>query len=417
MDRVILHCDLNNFFASVECLYNPKIRDFPVAVCGSQELRHGIVLAKNYHAKKFGIVTAEPIWKAKQKCPNLIVIKPNFNRYLKFSKLAKNIYKDYSEYVESFGIDECWLDVTGSINKFGNGEKLAYIIKDRIKNELGITASVGVSYNKIFAKLGSDYKKPDAVTVISKNNFKNIVWNLPIENLLYVGRATKVKLNNIGIYKIGEIAKFPMDYLKKKLGKCGETIWSYANGYDKSPVLNVEYEASVKGVGNSTTTRYDLTNNEEVKTIFYVLSESIAHRLRKSNLKGKTIQISIKDNDLNYIERQSQLESSTYLSYEIAKQAYNIFKRNWNWNKNIRALGIRITNLQTDDIYMQYSIFTNETKRQKLDNIEKCVDGLRSRFGDCSINRAVMLNNKLRDNSIEENIIHPFNFIGGNKNV
>ena len=231
MSRTILHCDMNNFYASVECFLDPKLKPFPVAVCGDVEERHGIVLAKNYKAKGDGVSTGEAIWQAKQKCPGLVVVPPHYEEYMKFSKAAREIYEHYTDQVEPFGMDECWLDVTGSTRIMGNGEKIANEIRERIKFELGLTISAGVSFNKIFAKLGSDMKKPDAVTVIPQDNFKNIVWNLPASDMLGVGRATERKLASSGIRTIGQIAEFPCEYLQRKLGKCGVDLWRFANGH------------------------------------------------------------------------------------------------------------------------------------------------------------------------------------------
>jgi len=257
MERVILHSDLNNFYASVECLYNPDLRDKPVAVGGDVEARHGIILAKNYHAKKYGILTGEAIWQAQQKCRDLVVVPPNFKRYMRFSQMARDIYADYTDQCESFGLDECWLDVTGSYRLFGDGKAIADKIRERIKFEMGITASVGVSFNKIFAKLGSDIKKPDATTIISKDNFKDVVWKLPVNELLYVGRATHKKLNRYGIKTIGDLANTELKYLEYWLGKWGCMLWTFANGYDTSPVSNIGAKSLIKSVGNSTTTPRD----------------------------------------------------------------------------------------------------------------------------------------------------------------
>ena len=412
MERVILHCDLNNFYASVECLYNPQIRDFPVAVCGDAEARHGIVLAKNQIAKGFSVKTGEPIWQARQKCPGLVTVKPNFALYMKFSKLARDIYKEYTDLIESFGIDECWLDVTGSTQIFGSGEKVAYEIKEKIKNELGVTISIGVSFNKIFAKLGSDMKKPNAVTVITREDFKSKIWSLPAEELLYVGHSIKRKLSRVGINTIGDLAGSPIDFLRSQLGKWGETLWLFANGYDSAPVSKVECESIIKGVGNSLTTQRDLEENDEVKALFYVLSDSVGERLRKHNLKGRTVQISIKDTDLIYIERQGQLGEDTFLSSEIAEKAYELFKRNWEWRKNIRALGVRVTNLNGADEYTQMMLFGE--KRKKKESVEKCIDEIRTRFGHYSVQRALMLKEKaLNVNPIEENVIYPISYFKG----
>ncbi|MGE4282806.1 MAG: DNA polymerase IV [Clostridia bacterium] len=409
MQREIIHCDLNNFYASVECLYNPQIRGKPVIVGGSQESRHGIVLAKNYIAKKFGIKTGEAIWEARNKCPNLIIVPPHYDLYLRFSREAREIYAYYTDQIESFGIDECWLDVTESTKLFGSVENIAYKIKDRIKEELGITASAGVSFNKIFAKLGSDMKKPDAVTVISQENFKNKVWTLPVEDLLYVGRSTKRKLYRIGINTIGDLANAPLPFLKSQLGKWGETLWYFANGMDNTPVKKTDYETILKGVGNSVTTPRDLTANEDVKILIHVLADSVGERLRKHNLKGKTVQISIRNEELECIERQGQLLQHTFISTEIAEKAYRIFLKSWNWSKSIRSFGVRVTDLVVADTYMQLSLFEN--KRQKLEDIDYCIDKIRQRFGHYSIQRAVLLKDQhLNTNPVEENVIHPVSY-------
>ena len=261
MERTVLHIDCNKFYASVECLYRPEIRNKPVAVGGDVESRHGIILTKNEIASKYGLTVGEPLWKARKKCPDLIIVPPNYPLYLRFSKLARMIYADYSEFIEPFGLDENWIDVSGSVQ---SGEEIANEIRERVKSELGITVSVGVSFNKIFAKLGSDYKKPDAVTVISKDNFRDIVWPLPCGDLLMVGRATAAKLNSYGIKTIGELANTDEKFLKTVLGKNGQTLRDYANGLDISPVRRADEASDVKSVGNSTTTPRDLVDNDDV---------------------------------------------------------------------------------------------------------------------------------------------------------
>lgn len=411
MDRVVLHSDLNSFYASVECLYNPLIRDKPVAVGGSVEHRHGIILTKNIIAKGCGVKTGEAIWQAKQKCPELVVVPPNYSLYLRFSKEAREIYKSYTDLIESFGIDEAWLDVTESAKLFGTGEKIADEIRARIREELGITASVGVSYNKIFAKLGSDIKKPDATTVITRDNFRSIVWSLPAKELLYVGSSTYRKLIKIGILTIGDLANAPLPLLKGLLGKWGEYLWMFANGYDDSPVVKLDHTGIIKGIGNSMTTPRDLENDEDVKIMFYVLGESVAERLRRQNFKGKTVQISIRDNELKSIERQAKLKANTYVSSEIAGKALQIFKANWKWERPIRSIGVRVTNLVTADSYTQLSLFDDENKRLKQEQLEYSIDDIRRRFGHYSVQRAVLLTDeKLNSNPIEENVIFPVSY-------
>ncbi|MDD4189058.1 MAG: DNA polymerase IV [Eubacteriales bacterium] len=413
MERVILHSDLNNFYASVECLYNPQLRDKPVAVCGSQSARHGIVLAKNYIAKAYGVKTAEVIWQAKTKCPGLICVSPNYSRYLKFSRMATEIYRCYTDLVEPFGIDECWLDISGSARLFGGGEKMAVEIKEKIKAELGITASVGVSYNKIFAKLGSDIKKPDAVTAINRDDFKKKIWPLPAKDLLYAGRSTSKKLERVGICTIGAIAEASPVFLSNLLGKWGETLWSFANGYDTTPVSHFSNEAIVKGIGNSLTAPRDLVCDDDAKTLLYVLSESVGERLRRHNLKCRTVQISIRGDDLLSRERQGKLARFTYVSSEIAEKAYEIFRGSWNWSGNIRLLGVRATDLVTADTYRQLSLFS-EGRHIKRESLDKSIDAIRSRFGHYSVQRALLLKkNAINANPIEENIIYPVSYFKG----
>lgn len=295
MERVILHSDMNSFYASVECLYHPELRNKPVAVAGNVEERHGIILTKNNIAKKFEIRTGEAIWQAKLKCPELVVLPPNYPLYLRFSKMAQAIYADYSDKIEPFGIDESWVDVSESCNLFGDGLAIAENIRQRIKTELGITVSIGVSWNKIFAKLGSDMKKPDAITVISKDNYKEKVWSLGSNELLYVGRSTYDKLNRRCIHTIGDIANADIDLLRRILGKWGECLWYFANGLDTSPVAHTGEVSPIKSVGNSTTTYRDLEDDNDVKIVLNALSESVAMRMREQGFKCKTVCVHVRD--------------------------------------------------------------------------------------------------------------------------
>jgi len=258
MGRTILHCDMNNFYASVECMLNMKLKDKPVAVGGDVENRHGIILAKNYHAKKYGIQTGEALWQAQQKCRDLIIVPPHYEEYLKYSKLAREIYAQYTDQIEPYGMDECWLDVSGSRNISGSGEEIANKLRKQMYFELGLTISVGVSFNKIFAKLGSDMKKPDATTVIPEDTFREKIWHLPASDMLGVGRATEKVLNSYCINTIGDLAHAPRELLKRRLGKCGEMIIDYANGLDHSRVAPFDYELPIKSVGHGITTKEDL---------------------------------------------------------------------------------------------------------------------------------------------------------------
>lgn len=410
MNRVILHSDLNNFYASVECLYNPEIRDRPVAVCGSQSTRHGIVLAKNRIAKEFGVAAGDAIWEARAKCPGLVVVRPNYMQYLKFSILARKIYENYTNLIEAFGIDENWLDVTESTRLFGSGEKIADELRKKIRCELGITASIGVSFNKVFAKLGSDMKKPDATTVITEENYREKVWGLPAGDLIYVGPSTRRKLTDIGICTIGDLACAPPKFLERHFGQWGRTLWVFANGYDESPVTKLDFQPGIKGVGNSLTTPRDLRTNEDVKILTYVLADSVAERLRRHQLNGRTVQIYIRAADLSYIERQGQLPQYTCTSSEIAEKALDIFAKSWDWSKTIRTLGVRVTGVVTADRFGQLTFFDDE-KRLRREQLEKSIDSIRRRFGHYSVQRAMLLkSNGLNANPVEENVIHPVSF-------
>ena len=407
MERTILHIDCNKFYASVECLYRPEIRNKPVAVGGSAESRHGIILTKNEIASKYGLTVGEPLWKARQKCPDLIIVPPNYPLYLRFSKLARMIYEDYSEYIEPFGLDECWIDVTGDLR---SGEEIAEEIRQRVKEELGITVSIGVSFNKIFAKLGSDYKKPDAITVISKENYKDIAYPLPCGDLLFVGRSTEKKLLSYGIRTIGELANTDIEFLKSVFGKNGETLWLFANGLEDMPVKHKDEISDVKSIGNSTTTSRDLVDNNDVKTVFRVLCESIARRMREQNLKGKTISIWIRDTKLNSFTRQKKMKAYTDISTELLDNAMELFLNNYSWNSHIRSLGVSVCDFDFE--YEQFDFSKSVEKRDKLEKIETTIDGLKRRFGNYCIVRACQLEDKELSgfNPHDEHIIHPVGY-------
>jgi DNA polymerase-4 len=412
-ERVILHSDLNNFYASVECLYRPELRNKPVAVGGDPEQRHGIVLAKNYLAKATGIKTGEAIWQARQKCPGLIVVPPNFPLYLRFSRLARNIYADYTDQIEPFGIDEAWLDVTGSIRLFGTGKKIADEIRQRIREELGVTASVGASWNKIFAKLGSDLKKPDATSIITRENYKRVVWSQPTQDLLYVGRATQRKLYSRGINTIGDIASAEPQYLRSFLGKWGEFLWVFANGHDESPVTRMGEEAIINSVGNSTTTPRDLVNEEDVNLVIYALAESVAMRLRESGLECRVVEISVRDNSLFSFTRQQKQPRRTNLARELHRAAMDIFHESYyTWEKAIRSIGVRGCDLVPAGSNAQLSLFDDEGRYQKLVRLESAIDDIRRRFGNLSVQRAVMLTDSRLGglNPKDDHTIHPIGY-------
>lgn len=410
--RRILHSDCNSFYASVECLYHPEIRSKPVAVGGDPENRHGIILTKNNIAKKFGVSVGQPIWKAKQLCPELVVVPPNFPLYMRFSKMAKEIYLDYTDRVESFGLDEAWLDVTGNVTVNDDGTSVAREISRRIKSELGITVSIGVSYNKVFAKLGSDYKKPDAITRITKDNFKQIAWGLPASDMLYVGRATEKKLAQLGIYTIGELANTPRQILKSHFGKCGDLLYNFSNGYDSSPVKKYTESADIKSVGNSTTTPKDLTENNDVKIVLSVLCDSVARRMREIGVRGRTVSITVRDCELFSFTRQRKLDMATDITSEILDAAMTLFIDSYDWSKNIRSIGVSMSDLSSGDESYQLNFFDDPSKREKLKNLDETVDKLKSRFGTFAVHTASMLLDKQLAgfDPINDHVIHPVGY-------
>lgn len=407
MKRCVLHVDCNKFYASVECLYRPELRDKPMAVGGDPENRHGIILTKNEIASKYGLTVGEPLWKARQKCPDLVVVPPNYPLYLRFSALTRKIYEDYSEFIEPFGLDECWLDVTGSEK---SGEEIAHEIRKRVKSQLGITVSVGVSFNKVFAKLGSDYKKPDAVTVIDESNYKDIAWSLPCGDLLMVGRSAQKKLNAYGINTIGDLADTDVTVLKSLFGKNGEMLHSFANGTECSPVRHKDEISEVKSVGNSTTAPRDLVNEEDVKTVFRVLCESVSARLREKGLKGRVVTIYVRDKELSSFSRQMKIPANTDISTEIFYYAMKLFRTNYFWNKPIRSLGVSVSDF--DVTYEQFDFEKTVENREKQERLETAVDSLRRRFGNYCIGRACQLKDTelSKFNPHEEHIIHPVGF-------
>jgi DNA polymerase-4 len=413
MDRVILHSDLNAFYANVECFHNPRLKDKPVAVCGDKELRHGIVLAKNQLAKQYGVKTGDTIWEAKKKCGDIVIITANFPLYLRFSEMARKIYERYTDIVESFGIDECWLDVTSSTKLFGSGEEIANKIREDMKRELGCTVSIGISWNKIFAKLGSDIKKPDAQTLITKENYKDVVFKLPAEDLLFVGKATKEKLNKYSIRTIGGIANANLGFLKSTFGKWGEYLWKFANGYDDAPVVRNEHKDLVKSVGNSTTALRDLETVDDVKMIITVLAESVAARLREQWLKGQVVYLSITDNTFLSWGKQIKINEPTFNSLDIIKTAENLFKNHYHFNKPIRRIGVSVSHLTSASTAHQTNIFFDETKRERADNLELSIDSLKKRFGNKAISRAtLLLDPELTDlNPKADHTIHPLSYL------
>lgn len=429
MSRTILHSDCNCFYASVELLHHPELRGKPVAVGGDPEARHGIVLTADYTAKRHGVKTGMALWQAKQVCQDITFLPPRMDLYLRFSKMAQEIYAEYTDKREPYGIDESWLDVTDSVSIKGDGYRIAQEISNRMKKELGITVSVGVSFNKIFAKLGSDYKKPDAITTINKDEYKEKAWPLPVSDLLYVGSATNKKLYSMGILTIGDLARTDETLLVRRLGKMGSILRAFANGYDDSPVKMENTSAPVKSVGNSTTTPKDMETDEDVKIVLYILAESVAARLRENGFRCRTVEISIRDKDLFHFSKQMKLKNASNITREIAEAGYKLYKENYRlpademelknsnpeyYQKPLRSIGIRGTDLVTDYFCEQLDMFMDPQFREKQMKMDEAVDIIRKRFGFYSIQRGLMYRDRILSacDAKSDHTVHPHGYFG-----
>ena len=412
MERTILHSDINCCYAAIEHLHHPELAGKPLAVGGDPESRHGIVLTADYIAKKHGVKTGMALWQAKQVCPDITFISPRMDLYLRFSRMAHEIYSEYTDLQEPYGIDESWLDVSASSSIKGDGYKIAEEISNRMKSELGITVSIGVSFDKIYAKLGSDYKKPDAITTMYKDEFRQKAWKLPASDLLYVGRSTNQKLLKIGIKTIGDLARMDEHILVNHLGKMGSVLWAFATGYDESPVRLEDTHAPIKSVGNSTTTPRDLEDDEDVKIVLYILAESVAARLRENGFRCRVVEISIRDNELFSFTRQKKIDHATNITGEIAAYSYQIFKASYDWRKPIRSVGVRGADLVTDNYWEQIDLFSSVEFREKQMKVDAAVDDIRRRFGFYSIQRGLMFRDKLLSavNAREDHVVHPHGY-------
>lgn len=395
-DRVILHCDMNGFFASCEQLARPELRSVPMAVAGDPEDRHGIILAKNELAKKAGVVTAETIQSARRKCPGLVCVPSHMEKYQYYSGLINEIYGRYTDMVEPFSIDESWLDVTGSLRLFGSGKEIADDIRETVKREIGLTLSAGVSFNKIFAKMGSEYRKPDATTVISRENFRDILWPLPAGDFFFVGKATEAKLASVGIHTIGGIARAEEQTLVSLLGKTGSDLYRAANGLDDSPVTYKYEKRQIKSVGHGITFRRDLKTEDDIRTAVIGISDRLSARLRRNELMAGGVKVEIKDPDFAVISRQKQIDPPTDLPDEIARAAFDIIDSSWRKGAPIRLLTITGINLCGSSEPRQISMFDEGNgSRERSESMAKTMDEIREKFGRDSISFGRVINNDL----------------------
>jgi len=409
LERIIIHSDMNSCYASIECSLNPELKGKAMAVGGNEASRHGIILAKSEEAKKFGVKTGEPLWQARQKCPGLIIVEPHFDVYKEFSRKAHEIYSRYTDIIEPMGLDEVWCDLTGSIMLYGSAYNIIREIKESFKSELGITVSIGLSYNKIFAKLGSDLAERDGFYEITKADYKEKVWHLPASVLFGIGRKTAARLEEYGVSTVGDLANCSKEWLRAVFGVCGNDMWLSANGLNNDRVSLDSYKAKSKSIGHGVTCKADLENNEEVWKVFLFLSQNVAKRLTEENLFATGVQIGVRYTRLTTKQFQCQLDFSTQSAYEIAKTAIKLFKANYVWDLNVRAVTVRAINLTEKACFRQLDFYTDYSKIDKQKSIDDAVMGIRKKFGENIIFNCCLMNeDKIPKFSTEEKAPAPF---------
>lgn len=417
MERTIFHIDINHCYAQIEEMQHPELKSIPMAVGGHEETRHGIILTKNDEAKKYHIQTGESLRDAKAKCPDLLIIPPSYDKYIYYTNLVKEIYHEYSDHVESFGLDEAWIDYTDSKRLFGDPLVCARRIQERVEEEIGLTVSVGVSWNKVFAKLGSDMKKPKGFTVITKENYQDIVWPLPVGDLLYVGPATQKKLYARGILTIGDLANYKMEYLKKAMGAAGVMIHAFANGNDPSIVQETTYRSAPKSIGNSITMIHDVSSLEEIKPVLYMLCESVASRMKEEGMEGNRVSITMRTAGLDWNGWEHKFSRKTNVSTEIFHDVLILMKE-YDFSIPLRAVGISVGNLSFETGIYQTSLFESAEKHEKDRNTDIALDIIRDRFGFTSIRRAcTLMDPELTEFNVKEEHegFHPVGYFVGRK--
>ena len=385
MERTILHSDINACYVSIELIDRPELRGLPVAVGGDVQARHGIILAKSEEAKRCGVKTGMVLWQARQLCPELTVLSPHYEKYERYSQAARAIYADFTDRQEPFGLDESWLDITGC-HAWKDGYLAAEEIRRRMKRELGLTVSVGVSWNKPFAKLGSDYRKPDAVTVFGRDNFRQTIWPLPVNALLFVGPATARALGTMGVRTIGQLAQADPACLRARLGKSGLMLYRYANGWDESPVRRFDCPPPQKSVGASTTPPRDLLSEDDVRPVLLALTEEVAGRLRAGQMKAGLLEVSARDADtLGWTGHQAVLERPTDVTRELYRTALALFRALHTWPKALRGIGLRAGSLHHADEPEQTDLFADYARLDSQRRLDAAVDAIREKYGKQAI--------------------------------
>jgi len=415
-ERIIFHIDINHCYAQIEEMMYPALRSVSMAVGGHEETRHGIILTKNDLAKAKGIRTGESLRDAYEKDPDLLIIPPHYEEYIYYTNKVKEIYQDYSDHVESFGLDEAWIDYTDSRKLFGEPEKVCREIVNRVETELGLKVSAGVSWNKIFAKLGSDRKKKDGPCMITRENYQKIVWPLPVQDLLYVGPATYEKLHRREIRTIGDLAHYPVAHLQNAMGMAGVMIHAFANGVDTSPVAETNEVNIPKSVGNSMTLIHDVHSLEELRPVYYVLCEAVASRLREQGLEGSVISVSLRSAGLDWYGCERKLDQKTNISDEIFAAVMSLACR-YDFQIPLRACGVTVGHLAEDRKVRQMNLFVNETAREKARKADVALDQIRERYGFYAVRRAsTLLDRPLTEfNAKDDHVIHPIGYFQGRK--
>ena len=416
-DKVIFHIDINHCYAQIEEMKYPELRFIPMAVGGHEEKRHGIILAKNDLAKKAGIKTGESLREAYEKCPDLLIIPPAYNDYIYYSQEIRKLYQEYTDHVEPFGLDEAWLDFTGSTRIYGDPCMTAARIQQRVLREFGLTVSVGISWNKAFAKLGSDLKKPSGMTVITRDNYKDIVWPRPASDLLYVGYATEKKLRSRGIYTIGQLANYPVHWLKESMGIAGEVISAFANGEDRSNVAETFFRTPVKSVGNAMTLIHDVNDADELRPAMYVLCEAVASRLKDHDMEGCVISVSARSGGLEWYGKQRKIPQPTNVSEEILKTAMELIEESYDFSVPLRAAGVSVSQLHPWHSKRQLSLFADEEAYDDALRIDTAMDRIREQYGFYSVRRAcTLIDRPLTEfNPKGDHTVYPIGYFRGRK--
>ena len=393
-ERIIFHVDANSAFLSWTAAYRVKVlgesvdlREIPSVVAGDKESRHSIILAKSTPAKKYGIQTGEPLFQAQEKCPGLVVVPPDYSLYVEASRHFVEMLRQFSPNVEQYSIDEAWVDMTGTERLFGSPRLAAEKMRQRIFEELGFTVNVGISTNKLLAKMAGDFEKPNKVHTLFPEEVEKKMWPLPVRDLFLVGPATEGKLKKMGIYTIGELAKAELPFLRKKLGKHGQTIWHFANGHNADAVT--PEPAENKGYGNSVTTAKDVARREDAHQVLLSLCETVAMRMRRDAKYGSCVSVHLRTNEFKYFSHQKMLYGATNITEELFRAACHVFDEVWDRQTPLRQLGVQVTRLASQP-YQQYDLFSGMSPVQyerKL-RLDEAVDALRDKFGEDIIRRA-----------------------------